>query len=93
MNEILLPCLLKLNPKRVTMRLTSLLPEFQERILGKKPFEWQLNVAAALLFGEDLVPEVGTGCSETLVFALPLLLGDIDVIIVVSPLSALKLKE
>jgi len=71
----------------------TLLSELSERILGRKPFEWQLDAAAALLRGEDLVLDVGTGSGKTLVFALPLLLSDTDVIIVVSPLSALMIDQ
>ena len=71
----------------------TLLSELSKRILGRKPFEWHLDAAAALLRGEDLVLDVGTGSGKTLVFALPLLLSDTDVIIVVSPLSALMIDQ
>jgi len=71
----------------------TLLSDLSEKILGKRPFSWQLDAAAALLRGEDLVLDVGTGSGKTLVFALPLLLNETDVIIVVSPLSALMIDQ
>ena len=35
--------------------------------LGKRPFQWQLDGAAAILCGRDVVLDVGTGSREPIV--------------------------
>jgi len=62
-------------------------------ILGLKPFEWQLEIAEAVLCGEDVIVNVGTGSGKTLCFTLPLLLHETDVVLVVSPLTALMVDQ
>jgi len=62
-------------------------------ILGAKPFHFQLEVAAAVLRGEDVIIDVGTGCGKTLCFTLPLLLEATDISMIVSPLSALMIDQ
>jgi len=62
-------------------------------ILGLKPFQWQLEIAAAVLCGEDVIIDVGTGSGKTLCFALPLLLHETDIVLVVSPLTALMIDQ
>ena len=42
--------------------------------LGQRPFWWQLEATVAILTGNDLVLDVGTGCGKRLCFLLPLLL-------------------
>jgi ATP-dependent helicase YprA (DUF1998 family) len=42
-------------------------------ILQMKPFTWQLEITQAVLQGEDVIVDVGTGSGKTLCFALPLL--------------------
>ncbi|KAG1782280.1 thiamine diphosphate-binding protein [Suillus placidus] len=39
--------------------------------LDQRPFDWQLEVAAAVMEGYDVVLDVGTGCGKTLCFSLP----------------------
>ncbi|KAJ7887219.1 hypothetical protein B0H14DRAFT_2695810 [Mycena olivaceomarginata] len=58
-----------------------------DEILGTKPFTFQLETAAAVLRGEDVIIDVGTGCGKTLCFTLPLLLDATDISLIVSPLS------
>jgi len=58
-----------------------------------KPFQWQLEIAAAVLCGEDVIIDVGTGSGKTLCFALPLLLHETDIVLVVSPLTALMIDQ
>jgi superfamily II DNA helicase RecQ len=62
-------------------------------ILGAKPFRFRLEVAAAVLKGEDVIIDVGTGCGKTLCFTLPLLLEATDIAMIVSPLSALMIDQ
>ncbi|KAJ7640072.1 P-loop containing nucleoside triphosphate hydrolase protein [Mycena polygramma] len=64
-----------------------------EEILRAKPFRFQLEVAAAVLRGEDVIIDVGTGCGKTLCFTLPLLLEATDIAMIVSPLSALMVDQ
>ncbi|KAG6807500.1 hypothetical protein H0H92_007260, partial [Tricholoma furcatifolium] len=60
-----------------------------QKILNTKPFQWQLEIAQAILCGQDVVVDVGTGSGKTLVFTLPLLQDENDIIVTVSPLTAL----
>lgn len=62
-------------------------------ILGKKPFNWQLDAAEAVLCGQDVVLDVGTGSGKTLCFSLPLLLHKTDMALTISPLTALMLDQ
>jgi len=62
-------------------------------ILHKKPFLWQLEIAKAVLCGEDVIIDVGTGSGKTLCFSLPLMLHDTDMILTVSPLTALMIDQ
>ena len=62
-------------------------------ILHKKPFVWQLEIALAILCGEDVIIDVGTGSGKTLCFSLPLILNDTDMVLTVSPLTALMIDQ
>ena len=44
---------------------------------------WQLDTASAILQGEDLILDAGTGYGKSLVFSLPLLLDNRDIVVVV----------
>ncbi|KAF6745812.1 P-loop containing nucleoside triphosphate hydrolase protein [Ephemerocybe angulata] len=85
-----IPPVRKYKPSEVNL---STLSERALAKLKKKPFEWQLKAAKHLLCGEDLILDVGTGCGKSLVFQLPLLLDDMDISMVVSPLSALMVEQ
>ena len=61
--------------------------------LGTKPFDWQLQAAQHIYQGEDIVVDVGTGCSKLLCFILPILLHEQDIVTVISPLSALMIDQ
>lgn len=71
------------------------LAEKAQQILHKKPFLWQLEVADAILCGEDVIIDVGTGSGKTLCFTLPLLAdgAESDIILTVSPLTALMIDQ
>lgn len=64
-----------------------------QAILQKKPFVWQLEITEAILRGEDVIVDVGTGSGKTLCFALPLLKDETDMVLVVSPLTALMVDQ
>ena len=64
-----------------------------QAILQKKPFVWQLEIAEAVLRGKDVIVDVGTGSGKTLCFALPLLKDETDMVLVVSPLTALMVDQ
>jgi superfamily II DNA helicase RecQ len=63
------------------------------QVYGKQPFKWQLDIATAILCGEDVIVDVGTGSGKTLCFSLPLLLDEKDINLTVSPLTALMVDQ
>jgi superfamily II DNA helicase RecQ len=71
----------------------ELLASLSQTKLDVKPFRFQLEVAAAILRGEDVIADVGTGGGKTLCFTLPLLLNEHDITIIVSPLTALMIDQ
>ncbi|KAF7305411.1 hypothetical protein HMN09_00793500 [Mycena chlorophos] len=62
-------------------------------VLGVVPFQWQLDAAVAILCGEDVILDVGTGSGKSLCFVLALLFSTTDVAITVMPLTALMLEQ
>ncbi|KAG1883825.1 hypothetical protein F4604DRAFT_1513081, partial [Suillus subluteus] len=65
-----------------------------KEILNCKPFAWQLEAAVAILEGNDVVLDVGTGSGKTICFSLPLLVDETESIaVVVSPLTALTIDQ
>jgi superfamily II DNA helicase RecQ len=64
-----------------------------QEVFGYKPFDWQLEIAAAILCGEDVIVDVGTGNGKSLCFALPLLINESDINLIVSPLTALMIDQ
>jgi ATP-dependent helicase YprA (DUF1998 family) len=62
-------------------------------VFGKRPFTWQLDAAQAILCGQDVVLDIGTGSGKTLCFTLPLLLNNSDIALTVSPLTALMIDQ
>lgn len=63
--------------------------EFTKRF-GKPAYDWQLDVAEAILVNLDCVLIAGTGFGKTIPFMLPLLLDKQKLILVVSPLKILQ---
>jgi superfamily II DNA helicase RecQ len=61
--------------------------------LDQHPFKWQLEATAAILSGNDVVLDVGTGCGKSLCFSLPLLFSKSDISLTVSPLTALMIDQ
>jgi superfamily II DNA helicase RecQ len=60
---------------------------------GREAYPWQLEAAIAVLEGEDVILDVGTGSGKTFCASLPLLLDERDIGIVVSPISALMIDQ
>ncbi|KAF8152025.1 P-loop containing nucleoside triphosphate hydrolase protein [Mycena galopus ATCC 62051] len=71
----------------------DLLVTCTHEILCTKLFRFQLEAAAAVLRGEDVIIDVGTGCGKMLCFTLPLLLEATDIAMIVSLLSALMIDQ
>lgn len=57
---------------------------------GMVAYDWQLDVAEALLLGLDCSVIAGTGAGKTIPFILPLLAETKKVVIIISPLNALE---
>jgi ATP-dependent helicase YprA (DUF1998 family) len=62
-------------------------------IFGHEPHSWQLDAAAAMLQGKDVVIDVGTGNGKTLCASLALMLDTSDIGLIVSPISALMIDQ
>lgn len=62
-------------------------------MLSQTAFAWQLEIGAAVLCGEDVIVDVGTGSGKTLSFSIPLLLHESDVALRVTPLTALMIDQ
>lgn len=71
---------------------SRLISTFSEACGGKVPFDWQVNVAEALLLGLDIVLTAGTGAGKTMPFVMPLLLNKTEkkMVIIISPLNELE---
>lgn len=61
--------------------------------LKMKPYDWQLQVPLCVYCGEDAIVDVGTGSGKTLCFSLPLVLDDTDIVLTISPLTALMVDQ
>lgn len=61
--------------------------------LGKAPHEFQKRFFSGVMQGHDIVLDIGTGSGKSLCFDLPLLSNKEDIVLVVSPLSALILEQ
>ncbi|KAI0744526.1 P-loop containing nucleoside triphosphate hydrolase protein [Earliella scabrosa] len=64
--------------------------EFRERMGGKSPHAWQLDVTEALLLGLDCTVIAGTGCGKTMPFVMPAFVETDKLYIIISPLNALE---
>lgn len=66
-------------------RITNIL---KEKMDGKEPYPWQLDVSEAIHMKLDTVVIAGTGAGKTLPFIIPVLLG--GMVVIISPLNALQ---
>ena len=55
---------------------TKLTDRFRELLDGTTPYDWQVDIAEALLLGLDSVLIAGTGAGKTLPFIMPLFVDD-----------------
>ena len=51
----------------------GIIQEFRNRLCGKSPYSWQVDITEAILLGLDSVLLAGTGAGKTLPFVMPLL--------------------
>ncbi|KAJ7429718.1 P-loop containing nucleoside triphosphate hydrolase protein, partial [Mycena latifolia] len=61
--------------------------------LGKTPHEFQTRFFSNVMQGRDVVLDIGTGSGKSLCFDLPVLLNEKDIVLIVSPLTALMLEQ
>src|ERR1700761_5601513 len=61
--------------------------------LGKAPHNFQKLFFANIMQGRDVILDIGTGSGKSLCFDLPVLQNAEDIVLVVSPLSALILEQ
>ncbi|KAJ7310179.1 P-loop containing nucleoside triphosphate hydrolase protein [Mycena albidolilacea] len=61
--------------------------------LGKIPHEFQKRFFANVMQGSDVILDIGTGSGKSLCFDLPVLGNEKDIVLVVSPLSALIIEQ
>ncbi|KAJ6527821.1 hypothetical protein B0H19DRAFT_1334686, partial [Mycena capillaripes] len=61
--------------------------------LGKTPHDFQRRFFSNVIQGRDVVLDVGTGSGKSLCIDLPVLSKKDDIVLVVSPLSALIIEQ
>jgi ATP-dependent helicase YprA (DUF1998 family) len=61
--------------------------------LGKTPHEFQKKFFSNVMQGRDVILDIGTGSGKSLCFDLPLLENKNNIVLVVSPLSALIIEQ
>ncbi len=72
--------------------LVPLLSEIREKVqnvFGRRPCLWQSQVAQAVLKGEDVIVDVGTGMGKTLSFFIPPLFHPNGIQIIITALNVL----
>ncbi|KAI0634115.1 P-loop containing nucleoside triphosphate hydrolase protein [Trametes polyzona] len=69
---------------------SKLVEEFRARTGGKTPYDWQVDVAEALLLGVDCTVIAGTGSGKTMPFVMPAFVDSHKTYIIISPLNALE---
>ncbi|KAJ7178870.1 P-loop containing nucleoside triphosphate hydrolase protein [Mycena crocata] len=61
--------------------------------LGRTPHEFQTRFFSNVMQGKDVILDIGTGSGKSLCFDLPVLMNDKDIVLIVSPLTALMLEQ
>lgn len=64
-----------------------------EELRKPKPFSWQLTASASIYKGRDIIINAGTGCGKSTCWELAILKDKQNIVLVVSPLSALMLDQ
>ena len=84
----------KYKPEEFTEELRDKLEDKAEEVLGRPNlFNWQLDAVESIFCGKDVIVNAGTGCGKSTVWELATLLHEKDIVLVVSPLSALMLDQ
>jgi ATP-dependent helicase YprA (DUF1998 family) len=73
-----------------TVTREKLTTEFVQCTNGMLPYQWQINVAEAILLGLDCMVIAGTGAGKTMSFVMPLFVKPQKIVIIVSPLNVLE---
>ena len=60
---------------------------------GRYFYDWQLDVAEAIILGLYSIVIAGTGSGKTMPFMMPLLMDPTKKIIIISPLKVLELDQ
>ncbi|KIJ62766.1 hypothetical protein HYDPIDRAFT_69288, partial [Hydnomerulius pinastri MD-312] len=68
----------------------KIVDEFCARFDNLAPYDWQLNVAEALVLGLDCSVIAGTGAGKTMPFVMPLFAQPDKHVLIISPLNALE---
>ncbi|TBU21645.1 P-loop containing nucleoside triphosphate hydrolase protein [Dichomitus squalens] len=63
---------------------------FQQRMGGRVPHQWQVDVTEALLVGLDCTVIAGTGSGKTMPFVMPTFVEFDKIYFIISPLNALE---
>lgn len=63
---------------------------FGQKMNGLKPYDWQVDVAEALVLGLDCLVIAGTGAGKSMPFVMPLFALPDKMVIIISPLNALE---
>ncbi|KAJ7798350.1 P-loop containing nucleoside triphosphate hydrolase protein [Mycena olivaceomarginata] len=61
--------------------------------LGRTPHEFQTRFFSNVMQGKDVILDIGTGSGKSLCFDLPVLVNKKEIVLVVSPLTALMLEQ
>ena len=63
---------------------------FKGRMNGLTPYDWQMEVAEALILGLDCLVIAGTGAGKSMPFVMPLFAFPDKMVVIISPLNALE---
>ena len=63
---------------------------YKSRCDGREPYDWQLNVAEAVMRGLDTTVVAGTGAGKSEPFIMPTLAGSTRTTVIISPLKNLE---
>ena len=63
---------------------------FKGRMNGLTPYDWQMDVAEALILGLDCLVIAGTGAGKSMPFVMPLFAFPDKMVVIISPLNALE---
>jgi hypothetical protein len=73
----------------------AIICKFKEAFNGNTPYDWQLDMAEALILGLDSMVIAGTGSGKTMPFGMPLLVDETKkkIVLIISPLNDLEVEQ